>query len=55
MKKYLYKHIKCYNTHDMWYADYSDGKKYFELHGIPCRTKKEAYNIGKEQVDFLNK
>ena len=36
-----------------WQADYSDNGKRFALHRCCCRTKKSAYVIAKEEVDFL--
>lgn len=37
-----------------WQADYSDNGKRFALHRCCCRTKKSAYVIAKEEVDFLS-
>lgn len=54
MKEYTYKNIKLYETYGRWSADYYDGNKYFALHASCCETKKEALEIAKEMVDYLN-
>lgn len=56
MKKFTYKNIVLYRTWGTWQADYrlENGKR-FGLHCCCCDTKKKAYEIAKEEVDFLNK
>ena len=55
MKAYKYKNIICFQTCGRWYADYKpENGARFGLHGASCRTRKEAYIIAKEEVDFLN-
>ena len=65
MKKYLYKNIVLYKYYGTWQADYQTHGDYqgadlqsngrFSLHNCCCDTKREAYEIAKEQVDFLNR
>ena len=52
--KYSYDNIEVFQTYGRWNADYFDGKKRFALHRASCATKKEAFEIAKEEVDFLN-
>lgn len=55
MKKYLYKNIRCIRVTCGWNANYIlDSGKVFGLHVCGCRTKKRAYEIAKEQVDYMN-
>lgn len=49
---YKYKNIVLF-WNNGWQADYSDNGKRFALHRCCCRTKKVAYVIAKEEVDFL--
>lgn len=53
MKKYLYKNIDLFWDNG-WHADYVTNKTRISLHRCCSRTKKIAYIIAKEQVDFLN-
>lgn len=53
MKKYLYKNIHLF-WNNGWHADYVTNKIRIALHRCCSRTKKIAYIIAKEQVDFLN-
>lgn len=51
-----YKNIICYNSFGTWQADYQlpNGKR-FALHRACCLTKKAAYELAKEQIDFLRR
>ena len=53
-KEYLYKYINVYCYYGTWQASYNDGKIHMGLHGMCCKTKKQAYEIAKQQVDYLN-
>ena len=48
----MYKNIILF-WNNGWQADYSDNGKRFALHRCCCRTKKVAYEIAKEEVDYL--
>ena len=55
MKKYYYKNICVYQYYGTWNADYvMDNGKRFALHRCCCRTKANAYEIAKQNVDYLN-
>lgn len=49
---YKYKNIILFWDNG-WHADYSDNGKRFALHRCCCRTKKLAYIIAKEEVDYM--
>lgn len=53
-RKYLYKNIILYRSWGTWQADYNDNGRRFGLHRCCCRTKTEAMECAKEQVDYLN-
>lgn len=36
-----------------WQADYEENGKRFTLHRCCCKTRKIAYEIAKEEVDYL--
>ena len=61
MKKvYKYGNIFLFREYAGWHADYIDkdvfGKiRCFALHRKACKTKKQAYELAKVQVDRLNK
>ena len=54
MKNYLYKNIKPVLIWGTWGANYEDGKISLNLHRFCCKTKKEAYELAKIEVDWLN-
>lgn len=56
IKNMKYKNIICYNSYGTWQADYQlpNGKR-FALHRACCLTKKAAYELAKEQVDYLRR
>lgn len=54
MRRYLYKNIVLYQTWGRWSADYIDNGNRFGLHGCCTRTKRDAYRIAKQMVDYLN-
>lgn len=54
MKKYLYKHIRLFQDHGKWHADYNDGAKWIPLHRHCSRTKAIAYTLAKREVDDMN-
>jgi len=51
-----YKNIRCIaNYNRCWDAEYvTETGKTISLHCCSCKTKKQAYALAKEQVDFLN-
>lgn len=55
MKKYQYKNIVCFQNCVRWHADYMlpNGKR-IALHRCCCATKKAAYAIAKEEVNYMN-
>jgi hypothetical protein len=53
-RKYLNKNIIVFMEWGRWNANYSDGKQYFGLHCASCSTKKEAYKVAVEMVNYLN-
>lgn len=54
-RRYKYKNIVAWKTWDRWHADYvTEQGKRFALHCCACRTKADAMQIAKEQVDYLN-
>ena len=55
-RNYLYKNIITYCYWGTWQADYvtENGNK-IPLHRCCCRTKAEAYEIAKREVDFMNR
>lgn len=53
MKKYLYKNI-CLFYSGGWQADCVENEKRFVLHRCCAPTKKVAYIIAKEEIDYLN-
>ena len=54
MKKYQYKNIELVQTWGTWDAYYNDGTRRFQLTATCSKTKKEAYNVAKNEVDYLN-
>lgn len=54
-KKYYYKNIILFKSWGTWEADYmtEDGRR-FALHRAGVYSKKLAYDIAKESVDYLN-
>lgn len=54
MKKYQYKNIKLVQSWGTWDSYYSDGNKTLQLTATCSKTKKEAYEIAKSMVDYLN-
>lgn len=55
MKRYKYKNIICFMTYGRWDADFSDGGTRYALHRCACKTKAEAYNIAKDNIDYMNR
>lgn len=54
-RTYTYNRIRCYYYGGMYNAEYIDKDgKIFGLHGGYCRTKKDAFDEAKKQIDFLN-
>ena len=53
--KLLYKHIKLFNEWGTWQADYQypNGTR-FALHRCCCKTKGRAYELAKQDIDYLN-
>ena len=54
MKKYQYRNIKLVQSWGTWDSYYSDGNKTLQLTATCSKTKKEAYEIAKSMVDYLN-
>lgn len=54
MKKFQYKSIKLVQSWGTWDSYYNDGNKSFQLTANCSKTKKEAYEIAKDMVDYLN-
>lgn len=48
-----YKYIVVYFSGHGYQADYDDGKTRFALHRACCKTKAQAYEEAKQQVDYL--
>lgn len=53
-RKYLYKHIICFQYYGTWNADCVYEGKRFALHRACCATKANAYEEAKAQIDCLN-
>lgn len=54
MKKYLYKNIELvyrWNAYDIYYRK-EDGTRF--LLAVYCGNKKNAYIVGKQNVDYIN-
>ena len=49
-----YKNIIVYRSYGTWQADYNDGKNRFALHRSCCKTKAQAYEEAKANIDYLN-
>lgn len=49
-----YKNIVVFFSGNGYQADYKDGETRFALHRYCCKTKKDAYEGAKQQVNFLN-
>lgn len=56
-KKYYYKYIRYMiigGTYDTYYCNYNAGQA-FTLTAASYKTRKQATQAAKEQIDFLNK
>ena len=49
----LYKNIVLFYSGG-WQADCVHNGKRFALHRCCCRTKSDAYNVAKDEIDYLN-
>ena len=54
-KRYKYKGIILFQSCGLWNADYTYGGARWALHRAGTSTKKRAYEIAKDNVDYLNR
>lgn len=54
MKAYTYKNIEVFEYWGTWQANYNDNGKRFALHRKCCKTKKQAIELAKAEVNYLN-